>query len=237
VDYTIRKSPRARHVWLKFADSGELVVVVPRRFDVRRVPGVVVSNREWIERAARRVATRRAATPQADAVTLPERIRLLAIGREWTVRYRTTKSSSVRVVEHPGGVLDVSGATGDAEACRTALVRWLYRAAKVHLVTALRDIAAQAGFTVGRIVIRSQSTRWASCSRQANVSLNVRLLFVEPELMRHVMLHELCHTMRMDHSTAFWSLLGEYDADWSNHRRQLKAAWREVPAWATTRIR
>jgi predicted metal-dependent hydrolase len=236
VDYTIRKSPRARHVWLRFTDSGELVVVLPRRFDVRRVPGVVASNREWIERAARRMATRRAATPQADPVTLPECIRLVAIGREWTVRYRITESSSVRVVERPGAVLDVSGATRDAEACRMALVRWLYRVANVHLVMRVRDTAAAAGFTVGRIAVRCQRTRWASCSRGGTISLNVRMLFVAPELARHVMLHELCHTVRMDHSTEFWSLLKEHDADWSDHRRRLKAAWREVPAWATTRI-
>ena len=233
MDYTIRRSPRARHVWLRFTGSGELVVVVPRRFDMRRVPGVVESNREWIQRVGMRVAARREASTQADPCALPDRIHLSATGREWTVEYRATGASRVTAVDRPDRRLVVTGATGNVEACRAALVRWLYRVAKAQLVVRVHEIAAEAGFTVGRIAIRSQSTRWASCSRQATVSLNVRLLFVDPELVRHVMLHELCHTVRMDHSRKFWALLERYDPDWHEHRRRLRAEWKCVPGWLT----
>lgn len=235
LDYTIRRSPRARHVWLRFTGSGGLVVVVPQRFDVRRVPAVVAANSEWIERAAHRMAKRRQETFQAEPCALPDRIRLDSEGREWTVRYRITSSQRVTVVAHPGDVLDVRGATSDADACRRALVRWLYRVAKARFIVRVHEIATEAGFTVGRIAIRSQSTRWASCSRSATISLNIRLLFAAPELVRHVVLHELCHTMRMDHSDAFWSLLEKHDSDWRAHRSRLRAAWRDVPGWVTTR--
>jgi len=233
LDYTIRRSPRARHVWLRFTGSGELVVVVPRRFDVLRVPGVVESNREWIQRAGMRVAARREASALADSCALPDRIHLPAVGREWTVEYRATGASRVTAVERPDSRLVVTSATGDVEACRAALVRWLYRVAKAQLVVRVHEIAAEAGFTVGRIAIRSQSTRWASCSRQATISLNVRLLFVDHELVRHVMLHELCHTVRMDHSRKFWALFERYDPDWHEHRRRLRAEWKCVPGWLT----
>jgi hypothetical protein len=233
LDYTIRRSQRARHVWLRFTGSGELVVVVPRRFDMRRVPGVVESNREWIQRAEARVAARRVASAQADPCALPDRIHLSATGGEWTVEYRATGAFRVTAVARPDDRLVVTGATGDVEACRAALVRWLYRVARTHLVTRLRETAAEAGFTVGRIAIRSQSTRWASCSRQATINLNVRLLFVDHELVRHVMLHELCHTARMDHSRKFWALLERYDPDWHEHRRRLRAEWKSVPGWLT----
>jgi len=45
------------------------------------------------------------------------------------------------------------------------------------------------------------------------------------------MLHELCHTVRMDHSKHFWELLARHDPEWQSHRRQLPTAWRNVPAW------
>jgi len=234
LDYTIRRSPRARHVWLRFTGSGELVVVVPRRFDMRRVPGVVESNREWIQRAETRAAAHREASAQADAGALPDRIRLSAVGREFAVEYRATDSSRVSVVECPDGWLVVTGSTGDVEACRNALVRWLHRVAHDALPPLLREIAAGEGFALRRITVRSQRTRWASCSRSGNISLNIRLLFVDPELVRHVMLHELCHTVRMDHSRTFWALLERYDPDWREHRRGLRAEWRRVPGWLTS---
>jgi hypothetical protein len=200
---------------------------------MRRVPGVVESNREWIQRAETRVNARRDASAPADNSALPDRISLPAVGREWNVEYRATGASRVAAVERPDGRLVVAGATGDVEAYRAALVRWLYRVAKAQLVVRVHEIAAEAGFTVGRIAIRSQSTRWASCSRSATISLNIRLLFVDHELVRHVMLHELCHTVRMDHSRKFWALLERYDPDWHEHRRRLRAEWKCVPGWLT----
>jgi len=233
LDYTIRRSPRARHVWLRFTGSGELVVVVPRRFDMRRVPGVIDSNREWIQRAVTRVAARREASADVDVCALPARIHLRAIGREWTVEYRATGATRMTAAERSDSRLVVTGATGDVEACRAALVRWMSRVAKRHLVTRLRETAADAGLTVGRVAIRSQRTRWASCSKSGTISLNLRLLFVAPELVSHVMLHELCHTVRMDHSRKFWALLERYDPDWHEHRRRLRAEWKSVPGWLT----
>ncbi len=234
MDFTIRRSTRARHVWLRLSDSGELVVVVPRRFDASRVPGIIASNRAWIERASKRAAERRTEALQTDRVLLPDRIHLNVDGSDWAVRYRPTASASVRVDARAGPLLDVSGAVEDREACRRALVRWLRRAANARLVAMLGNVAGERGFTVRRVAVRIQRTRWASCSRNGTVSLNVKLLFVAPELARHVMLHELCHTLRMDHSKRFWTLLASHDAEWSSHRRELRAAWRRVPAWVTT---
>jgi hypothetical protein len=50
------------------------------------------------------------------------------------------------------------------------------------------------------------------------------------------MLHELCHTSRMDHSDQFWSMLERHDPDWRQHRRQLRAAWHDVPLWLTSDV-
>lgn len=59
----------------------------------------------------------------------------------------------------------------------------------------------------------------------------MRLLFVKPGLARHVLLHELCHTGHMNHSEKFWSLLTRHDPDCVRHRRELREAWGQVPAW------
>lgn len=227
----IRRSPRARHVWLRFDRDGGLIVVVPRRFDTRRVPEIVESHHDWVQRNTARAASRREARGIASPVSLPEIIVLSSIGQDWTVEYRATSATRVRAVESDGGRLIVSGATVDADACRRALSRWLSRTAHHHLGPMLCELSHAHGFDVPRVAVRMQRTRWASCSRSGTISLNARLIFVSTDLVRHVMLHELCHTRHMDHSAGFWSLLQHLDSGWREHRRELRAAWHGVPSW------
>lgn len=230
MNYDVRRSRRARHVWLRFSASGELVVTVPWRFDLRILPDVVASRRTWIERTAARLALQRQRDTLMQAAVLPETVHLAATGQSFTVEYRETDSQRLTAVERPGGILLVRGAIRDDEACRAALMRWLKRNARRTLLPLLVDTAGSAGLAVGRGVVRSQRTRWASCSRTGTISLNVRLMFVPPALVRHTILHELCHTVHMNHAPAFWQLLERHDANWREHRRMLRAAWKETPA-------
>jgi hypothetical protein len=125
----------------------------------------------------------------------------------------------------------VHGDERDAEACRAALRRWLARKARTTLAPRLAVLACEHGFDLGPVSIRMQRTRWASCSRRRVISLNVKLLFLPPELVDYVLLHELCHTVRPDHSAAFWNLLSEHEPDYRAKRRRMKEAHRFIPGW------
>jgi predicted metal-dependent hydrolase len=74
----------------------------------------------------------------------------------------------------------------------------------------LRYLARKHGFTYNRVIIRNQKTRWGSCSHSNNISLNVKLVMLPPELLDYVLLHELVHTRIHDHSPRFWAELDRY---------------------------
>jgi hypothetical protein len=69
-----------------------------------------------------------------------------------------------------------------------------------------------------------QKTRWASCSRHRTVSLNMKLLFLPPELVRYVFVHELCHTVHMNHSREFWRFLAVKEPRYKELDKQLRTA-------------
>ena len=85
--------------------------------------------------------------------------------------------------------------------------------AKSMLTGRLKYLAEKHGFTYNRVFIRNQRTRWGSCSHKNNISLNMKLVLLPEELMDYVILHELVHTHRKDHSKAFWTEMDKLVGD------------------------
>jgi predicted metal-dependent hydrolase len=66
---------------------------------------------------------------------------------------------------------------------------------------------------------------------RGNLALNTKLLFLPPELLRYVLVHELCHTVHMNHSKDFWRLVECHEPRYRVLDQQLRAAWKPVPRW------
>jgi len=86
-------------------------------------------------------------------------------------------------------------------------MRALREQAKRELPPRLLELAAQYALTVTRISVRNQRSRWGSCSRSGHVCLNWRLVQMPAMVRDYVLIHELMHLKRMDHSPAFWKLV------------------------------
>ena len=95
------------------------------------------------------------------------------------------------------------------------------RAADV-IKTRCRYFALIMGVSYGTITIREQKTRWGSCSTKGNLNFNWKLVLMPPELLDSVVVHELAHRIRMDHSAAFWAEVGKILPDYRERRQWLK---------------
>ncbi len=230
--YTLRVSPRARRLHLVVTASAGLTVVVPARFDRRRIAPLLDSRRDWIERARSRVEEERRHLAASRAAGPPAMLELPGLGERWEVEYRPTVAGTVRARPVGRAALLVSGRTADEDGVAAALRRFVARRAAVTLGAELRDLAAERGLSVGSVSVRAQRTRWASCSSSGAVSLNRNLAFVPYRLVRHVLLHELCHRQEMSHSPAFWRLLDAEEPDRRALDAELRSAWRFIPYWA-----
>ena len=95
------------------------------------------------------------------------------------------------------------------------------QAAKV-LTEKVHFFADKMGVSVNRISIRSQRTRWGSCSAKGNLNFNCLLMLCPEEVRDYVVVHELCHRREMNHSAAFWAEVETYCPDYRIHRKWLK---------------
>ena len=208
------------------------MVVVPRGFDLRSVPGMVEENREWIESAVAEVERRRQIQGSPDAQ--PDSIELRALNEVRRLEWIRLSTRAVRVADD-GLHLTIAGPIDDRTAWRDALRRWLVDIGKQALIPALEAAAKELGVRVERVSIRCQRTRWGSYTSKpgshGSVSLNAQLLFLPEELVRYVMVHELCHAEHPNHSPAFWASVAWHVPDVEACRKQLRGAWQYVPAW------
>ena len=100
--------------------------------------------------------------------------------------------------------------------------RELRARASRELPVRLLELADRFGTPVSRISIRNQRWRWGSCSRNGHIYLNWRLVDIPAEVRDYVLIHELMHLRRMDHSPKFWALVAAACPDYQQARRWLR---------------
>jgi len=88
-----------------------------------------------------------------------------------------------------------------------APARDLLLRAKRELPVRLLQLASEQNLSVARISIRNQRWRWGSCSPAGHICLNWRLVTMPEWVRDYVLIHELMHLKRMDHSRKFWKLV------------------------------
>jgi len=232
LEYTVRVSQRARRLQIRIGPTGDVVVVLPQGMNSNRIESFVYEHREWISKVRSRLPLSHQDLP-AHKPGLPEKIALNACDGLWQVSYQlgTGQRSSVR---ENLSLLRVNAP--DQRQAFLTLHRWLTRKARDYLQPGLQKLSSETGLSFRRLSIRSQKTRWGSCSSSGTISLNRALMFLDADMVRYLMLHELCHTRHMNHSRRYWSLVQRFEPAYKTYEKRLRLAAFEVPGWAQTGI-
>lgn len=221
--YTIKRHWRAKHVKIIYTHASGLEIRLPIRFSTKHIPSILEENKDWI-------IAQRLKHNKPDANIRPTAIYFNAIQKNWSVHYfQSEKLPRIKQFNTDGIIL--SGDIHEFSVCRDKLKDWVIKQAKIILPEYFHQLAAQIGFPFREVSIRSQSTLWGSCSQDKSIRLNYKLLFLPEALMRHIMIHELCHTIQMNHSEKFWELVAKYDKDWQMNKKAMRRADQYMPAW------
>ena len=219
----LRRSSRARYARLKIHSSGQIELVLPSGMDERAVPGILEQHDGWVQRTLERLG--RAQLPSR--VEAPNHVQFPALGEHWQIQYLDDDGGRYGCRPQNDGLLRVSGGMS----WQPAMIRWLARKGRQHLVPWLHQVSDEIGLPYRDATVRGQRSRWGSCSSRQQINLNYALLFLPPRLVRYLFIHELCHTRHMNHSARYWRLVERFEPDYRDLDKALRHGNRYVPDW------
>jgi predicted metal-dependent hydrolase len=152
----------------------------------------------------------------------------MSIGKSHSLIVRPSTTKAVSATRHGQQIIvsmPQSTSLNDpttARIVRDTVIDALRIEAKSYLPKRLAFLAEKYGFSYDRVRFSHASGRWGSCSSNGTISLNIALMKLPFELIDYVIVHELSHTIHMNHSDAFWALVQKGDPQYKIHRRALK---------------
>ena len=224
VPYTLKRSMRARTWRLQIGAGTGLQVILPQRFDERRLPPILRARRRWILRTLDWAATLPlplAHDGRGEGHTVLYRGEPLALA----VQVQPDRVSSVAQLDH---TLTVRVRRQDGALIRRAVRRWCKAQADALIPPRVAELAAPLGLRFRSVAIADQRTRWGSCSRTGRLRFNWRLVLAPPAVLDYVIIHELSHLQAPNHSAQFWRLVASACPSYAAHRAWLRQNSRKL---------
>lgn len=212
---TVRRSARATQVRLRVAPDGTLRASMPVYAPLFLLKRLVKSSRPQLRKMLEQ------AQPHASYSDGQQ------IGKSHTliVRHGGGRVTATRSKQHIVVTLPAGTTLADPDVVRKvrdASIAALRLEAKSYLPKRLQYLADQLGFRYSKVRFSHASSRWGSCSSTGTISLNIALMKLPFELIDYVLVHELAHTVELNHSERFWKLVENGDPLYKQHRRTLK---------------
>lgn len=212
----LTRSAKASHIRIRVGTDGTLRASMPMYAPVLLVRRLIRSSRSELRELLR---SQHSASIFSDG---------LQVGKSHTIITRPSPDKVTAVTTH-GQQIIVSLAegqfiesTGVQNMIRPIVIKALRKEAKGYLPRRLAHLAKQSGFSYQKVRFSHASGRWGSCSSSGTISLNIALMKLPFHLIDYVLIHELSHTLEMNHSSSFWELVERGDPQYKAHRREIK---------------
>lgn len=219
VRYAFRRA-RRRTIGLLIDGQG-LSAAAPRWVPVAEVEAFMREKERWIlERLAQR--TRDAVPPfqWREGAALPY------LGRD--VLLTLSRGAAAPRLESERLQLPASAAA--PARMREATLAWLKASALALYRERAVALARRGGVDVNEVRLSSARTQWGSCTAGGRIRINWRLAHFAMPYIDYVIAHELAHLVEMNHSRAFWRVVGTMYPEYQAARTFLRRRGHLIPA-------
>jgi len=206
-DFELRQSKRAKRISLRVLPPQTVRLTIPYGSSINQAIAFAEKQARWVEKHLRIAQEKKHSTQRI--ITAKDHFqtkfhRFLFIPHEKRENFIRIEAGETRLFYHKNH----KQSDDEIQALFRIALKQTYRLeAKSYLPTRLKALAQQHGFSYHKVTIRDSKKRWGSCSNQKNISLSLSLMALPFHLIDYILLHELCHTVEMNHGKRFHQLL------------------------------
>src|SRR5271166_897765 len=214
----VRRTAAARRFTLRVRSATrDVVLTLPARASLVQAKSFAQRHAPWIGVKLRRL-------PGNIPFELGGIVPLRGIAHRITPR-RGARGAGAVAAERRAGIGDESllWVSGDAAFAPRRVRDFLIREARRDLEGAVARHAAALGVKPRKITLRDTISRWGSCSASGALNFSWRLILAPHFVLDYLAAHEVAHLVHMNHSDAFWAVVGRLSPDVDAAESWLKA--------------
>lgn len=220
--YRLKRSPRRRTVAISIHPEQGLVVYSPSRLSHKWLEEVLLQKAGWILSKTQEAEDAKAliAAPRWESGgSLPYQ------GMGYSLRVTHDPAPTGVRIEQDEMVLNLPYELPllvGPDRIRTEILDWYRDQARKVLHNRVNFFQQLTGLKARVVRIKDQKRRWGSCSADGALNFNWRLILAPPDILDYVVVHELCHLRMLNHSPAFWRLVGNVLPDFQERKTWLR---------------
>jgi predicted metal-dependent hydrolase len=211
----IKRSTRSKNIQLR-ANIYGIHVVAPVNYDFQNITRFINSRKDWISKVYKYYAKFVAKFGQERGASGNFLTYLGSIYKLQIVNDRVSYdivSNNLKII-----TLHVN----DRRKYKQDILTWYKRRTSNIIFERLPLLSKKLDLKYNRVLVKSQKSRWGSCSKNKNLNFNLLLAALPSEVIDYVIIHELIHLVELNHSKRFWDLVKAHDPNYSYHKKVLR---------------
>jgi hypothetical protein len=91
--------------------------------------------------------------------------------------------------------------------------------------TLAQNYQTQLNTKINKIIYRKMKTKWASHSKNNNLTVNTLLKYLPQDTIEYIIYHEIIHSIERKHNQNFWNIITKKFPDYQNKEKDLLTYW------------
>ena len=198
-----------KHARLRVSEDGRVQIIAPPAFSDEDISAMLKKKARWIDKNLKYFKG-------MSKIDL-HRNQLLLFGNRYNYFFDTTYDQKV-IVDHEHKTI-----TSKLDLLNPKTQeKWFKDISKKYLNKRTQELSTEFKLPYKKLFIRKSKTKWGNCSRGKNISLNWKLIKAPKHVIDYLIIHELLHTVVMNHTHRFWTLMKSYYPDYKESVKWLE---------------
>ncbi len=209
-DVIIRSNRRS--LSLTIAKNGDLIVRAPKRLSMDYIMAFIKDKEKWILRKQKEVEEGKQSNYNVANYNV-----LLFCGKQ----YRRIDVEGIKSIELTSTTAMVPSGLSNAEFIALT-AKWYTKLCKDIIINRVDYFSRLMGLYYDKVSFVNSKSRWGSCSRDAVIKFNFRILMLPHRVIDYIIVHELSHLIEFNHSDRFYSVVESIMPDYKEQKKILK---------------